>query len=284
MIAITGASGRLGRLVIHGLLRRVPAAQIVAAVRDVGKAQDLRELGVDVREADYDRPETLRAAFAGVDKLLLVSAVQPGKRLAQHAAVIDAATQAGVRLLAYTSMLRADTSSLLLAAEHHATERTLQASGLDFVMLRNGWYIENDTEALAGALAMGKIIGSSGQGRFASATRADYAEAAVTVLTQPGHANKTYELAGDRAFTMAEFAQEVSRQAGRAIAYEDLPADDFGAALLGFGLPQMIVDVVVDASVRASRGALDSDRRDLSALIGRPTTPVAEAIEAALKG
>lgn len=284
MIAITGATGHLGRLVVNGLLRRVPAGQIVAAVRDLGKADDLRVLGVQVREADYDRPETLAKAFEGVDKLLLVSAVQPGKRLAQHKAVIDAARKAGVRSIAYTSILRADTSRLMLAAEHKATEQHLKNSGLDFVMLRNGWYLENDTGALGGALGMGKIIGSSAHGRIASASRADFADAAVAVLTQPGHANKTYELAGDTAFSMSEFAQEVSRQAGRPIVYEDLPAADFAKALLSFGLPQMFVDVVVDASVRAAEGELDSSSRDLSELIGRPTTPLSDAIGVALRG
>jgi NAD(P)H dehydrogenase (quinone) len=283
MIAITGANGNLGRLVVKGLLRSLPADQIVATVRDVGRADDLRALGVQVREADYDRPETLAKALEGVDKLLLVSAVQPGKRLAQHMAVIDAARQAGVRLIAYTSILRADSSRLVLAAEHKATEQYLKDSGMDFLLLRNGWYLENDTGALAGVVAMGKVIGSARQGRLASASRADFADAAVAVLTQPGHANKTYELAGDQSFSMSEFAEEVSKQAGRPVVYEDLPAGDFAAALANFGLPQMFVDVVVDASVRTSEGELDSSSHDLSALIGRPTTPLSDAIKQALK-
>ena len=283
MIAITGANGNLGRLVVKGLLQHVPAARIVATVRDGSRAYDLRALGVEVREADYDHPETLARAFEGVDKLLLVSAVQPGRRLAQHVAVIDAARRAGVRLIAYTSILRADTSRLVLAAEHKATEQHLKDSGVDFVLLRNGWYLENDTGALAGAVAMGKVIGSARQGRLASASRADFADAAVAVLTQPGHANKTYELAGDQSFSMSEFAEEVSKQAQRPVVYEDLPAADFAAALLNFGVPQMFVDVVVDASVRTSEGELDSSSRDLSALIGRHTTPVSDAIKVALK-
>ena len=283
MIAITGANGNLGRLVVKGLLQHVPAARIVATVRDGSRADDLRALGVEVREADYDHPETLARAFEGVDKLLLVSAVQPGRRLAQHVAVIDAARRAGVRLIAYTSILRADTSRLVLAAEHKATEQHLKDSGVDFVLLRNGWYLENDTGALAGAVAMGKVIGSARQGRLASASRADFADAAVAVLTQPGHANKTYELAGDQSFSMSEFAEEVSKQAHRPVVYEDLPAGDFAAALLNFGVPQMFVDVVVDASVRTSEGELDSFSRDLRALIGRPTTPVSDAIKVALK-
>ncbi|MES2613218.1 MAG: SDR family oxidoreductase [Pseudomonadota bacterium] len=284
MIAITGASGNLGRLVLSHLLRLVPPDQIVATVRDVAKADDLRALGVQVRQADYDRPVTLAQAFEGADKLLLISAVVPGQRFGQHKAVIDAAKRAGVKLLAYTSMLRADSSRLSLAAEHERTEEYLRRSGLDFVLLRNGWYLENDTGALEGAIAHGTIIGSSADGRLASASRADYAEAAARVLTQQGHENKTYELAGDVSFSMAEFAAEVSRQASVPVAYQNLPGGKYAEVLLGFGLPQMIVDVVVDASQKASLGELDSTSRDLSGLIGRPTTPYSEAIRLALQG
>lgn len=283
MIAITGASGNLGRLVLKNLLPIVAADRIVAAVRDVQKVGDLRAQGIQVREADYDRPETLAKAFEGVEKLLLVSAVVPGQRFGQHQAVIDAAKQAGVQLVAYTSMLKADTSRISLAQEHKRTEDYLKQSGLAHVVLRNGWYLENDTGALGAALAHGAIIGSAGDGRLASASRADYAAAAATVLTQPGHENKTYELAGDVSFSMAEFAEEVSRQSGKPVAYQDLPARQFADALLGMGLPQMIVDVVVDASLKTALGDLDSSSRSLSALIGRPTTPYADAIKAALQ-
>jgi NAD(P)H dehydrogenase (quinone) len=284
MIAITGASGNLGRLVVEGLLQHMAADRIVAAVRDVEKVDGLRPLGVQVREADYDRPDTLAEAFKGVEKVLLVSAVQPGKRLRQHKAVIDAAKKAGVKLIAYTSLLRANTSGLILAEEHKLTEEYIRESGLEFVMLRNGWYLENDTGTLAGALAQGAILGSSGQGRLASASRTDYASAAVAVLTQPGHANKVYELAGDHSFSMAEFADEVSKQAGKPVVYKDLPAAEYASALLGFGLPQMFVDVVVDASVKSSQGELDSSSPDLSRLIGRPTTTLSAAIKLALGG
>lgn len=206
MIAITGASGKLGQLVVKELLQTIPAAQIVAAVRSPQKADDLRALGVQVREADYDRPETLTEAFRDVEKVLLISGVEPEGRVRQHKAVIDAAKQTGVKSVAYTSILRAATSSLILANSHKETEEYLKNSGLEFVLLRNGWYLENHTEALAPALAHGAVIGSSGQGRFASAARADYATAAAMVLTQPGHANKTYELAGDQSYSMSEFA------------------------------------------------------------------------------
>jgi NAD(P)H dehydrogenase (quinone) len=284
MIAITGATGKLGQLVVKELLREVPAQQLVATLRNLDKASALHALGVQAREADYDRPQTLLEALKGVEKLLLVSAVEPGKRFGQHKAVIDAAKQSGVKSVAYTSILRADTSTLSLAREHKETEEYLRNSGLEFVLLRNAWYLENDTGALGAALAQGAIIGSSGQGRFASASRGDFAAAAAAVLTQPGHANKTYELAGDNSFSMSEFAEELSRQAGRLVVYRDLPPAEFEAALLAAGLPPMIVDVVVDASAKASKGELDSPSRDLSRLIGRPTTSVSEAIRVALRG
>jgi len=283
MIAITGAGGQLGRLVVKHLLEKVPAHEIVATVRDLEKADDLRRLGVQLRLADYDRPDTLRAAFAGVEKLLLVSAVVPGQRLRQHQAVIDAARDTGVRLVAYTSLLRADSATLMLADEHRRTEQYLERSGLDFVLLRNGWYLENSTAGLAGAVSQGALIGSSGQGRLASASRDDYAAAAAAVLTEAGHGGKTYELVGDHAFSMSDLAAELSRQAGRSVAYLDLPPAEFKAALLGIGLPEMIVDVVVDASVKSAAGELDGSSQDLTRLIGRPTTTLAEAVRQALR-
>jgi NAD(P)H dehydrogenase (quinone) len=282
MIAITGANGNLGNLIVKGLLKKLPASQIVAAVRDPQKSADLRDLGVEVRNADYDRPETLFEAFTGVEKLLLISAVVPGERFRQHKAVMDAAKQAGVELVGYTSMLRAETSTMLLAAEHKRTEDYLKETGLTFVFLRNSWYLENHTGGLAAAFAHGSIMGCSGLGRFASASRSDYAEAAITVLTEPGHENKTYELAGDHSFSMYEFADEVSRQAHRTVVYNDVTATEYKAALLGFGLPQMIVDLVIDADLKSLNGDLDSSSRDLSKVIGRHTTTVSEAIRAAL--
>ncbi|KTB60841.1 quinone oxidoreductase [Pseudomonas fluorescens] len=283
MIAVTGANGNLGQLVIKDLLRVIPAANIIATVRSLEKANDLRAMGVQIREADYDRPETLDAAFSGVDKLLLISAVQPGKRFSQHKAVINAAKRAGVKLIAYTSMLRTDTSCLILADEHKATEEYLKKSGLEFVLLRNGWYLENHAGTVKSSLMLGFIIGSAGKGRFASASRADYAAAAAKVLTQQGHVNKTYELAGDHSYSMYEFAEEVSRQAGRSIAYKNLAPTEYEAQLLSFGIPKMIADVVIDADMKSLTGELDSSSRDLSRLLGRSTMPFSEAIKDALQ-
>jgi NAD(P)H dehydrogenase (quinone) len=282
MIVVTGASGHLGRLVVQSLLQKLPAREVVAAVRSPDKAKDLAARGVEVRVADYARPETLGPALAGAEKVLLVSSSEVGQRAAQHAAVVKAAKAAGVKLLAYTSILRAPTSRLVLAAEHQATEEAIRASGLAHVFLRNGWYLENYTEHLAPALQHGALVGSAGDGRIAAAARADYADAAVALLT--GKVEKeAYELGGDRPFTMAELAAEVSRHAGKAIAYRDLPPDQYRAVLTGAGLPPPVADVYVDADVQASKGDLDDASGELRRLIGRPTTPLADAVRAALQ-
>ncbi|MFT3847690.1 MAG: SDR family oxidoreductase [Propionivibrio sp.] len=283
MIVITGATGQLGRLVIQSLLGKLPAGQIVAAVRNPARAADLAALGVQVRQADYTDPSSLAAAFQGAEKVLLISSSEIGQRAAQHKNVIDAAKKAGVSLLAYTSILRADTSPLGLAAEHVATETYLRQSGLPFVLLRNGWYTENYLASVQPALQHGAFIGSAGAGRIASAARADYAEAAAVALTAPAQAGKVYELAGDTAYTLAEFAAELSRQSGKAIPYVNLPEGDYKAALTGAGLPDALAGLLADSDVGASKGGLFDDQRQLSALIGRPTTSLASLMQAALK-
>lgn len=282
MIAVTGATGHLGRLALAGLLEKVPAKELVALVRTPSKAADLAAKGVAVRAFDYSKPEALAAALAGVDSLLLVSSSEFGDRAGQHRAVIAAAKQVGVARVTYTSILRGVESPLALAADHAATERALAASGLAFTVLRNGWYLENYTENLKPALAHGTFIGSAGQGRIAAASRADFAAAAVAVLTGPGHEGKVYELAGDAPFTMAELAAEVSRQLGKPIAYTDLPAEQYRQALLGAGLPPPVADIFVDADVQIAKGALEDRSGTLSKLIGRPTTTLAAAVAAGL--
>ena len=282
MIVITGASGQLGRLVIQSLLTKVPASSIVAAVRNPQKASDLAALGVQVRRADYTDSASLDAAFQGAEKVLLISSSEVGQRLAQHRNAIDAARRAGVSLLAYTSLLHADTSPLGLAVEHVATEAYLNQAGVPFVLLRNGWYTENYLASIPPALQHGAFIGSAGEGRIASAARADYAEAAAVVLTTPGQSGKVYELAGDEAYTLAEFSAELSRQSGKAIPYVDLPESDYKAALVGAGLPEPIAGLLADSDTGASKGGLFVDTRQLSTLFGRPTTPLAVSMRAAL--
>ncbi len=282
MIVITGATGQLGQLVIKALLKKVPASGIVAAVRNVEKAKDLAALGVQVRQADYTQPATWDAALKGADKVLLISSSEIGQRAKQHKAVIDAAKRAGVKLLAYTSVLRADTSVLGLAGEHRETEADIRKSGLPFVFLRNGWYTENYTVGIPGALSMGAVHGSAGDGRISSAARADYAEAAAVALTAGNQAGKVYELAGDAAFTVTEFAAEISRQSGKVISYVNLPEAEYKKALLGAGLPEFLAELLANSSTGAAKGALFDDGHQLSKLIGRPTTPLATSVKAAL--
>jgi len=282
MIVVTGASGQLGRLVIEALLNCLPAGEIVAAVRHPEKVADLAARGVQVRQADYDQPASLTTAFQGADKLLLISASEVGRRVQQHRAVIDAAKAAGVGLLAYTSILHADTSPLPLAAEHQETESLIRASGLPSVILRNGWYTENYVAGIPSALQYGVVLGCAGQGRIASAARADYADAAAAVLTLDGQAGRIYELAGDESYTLGELAHEISRQSGKAVAYQDLPESEFKAALHGAGLPDFLATLLAESDVGTSKGGLFDDGRQLSALIGRPTTPLAEMVRLVL--
>ncbi|HSN15578.1 MAG TPA: SDR family oxidoreductase [Anaeromyxobacteraceae bacterium] len=281
MIAVTGATGHLGRIVIEKLLAKVPPREIVALVRDPAKAADLAAKGVKVRAADYAKPETLGPALAGVEKLLLISSSEVGKRAEQHLAVVKAAKKEGVRLIAYTSILRAGTSTLALATEHKATEDAIRASGLPYVFLRNGWYLENYTENLAPALQHGALAGAAKDGRIAAATRADYAEAAVAVLTGKGPVNHAYELAGDVPFTMAELAAEVSKHAGKKVVYADMPTEQYRAILVGAGLHEGYAEALADSDVGISRGELDDATGDLHRLIGRATTPLAVAVRAA---
>jgi len=274
-IAITGATGHLGRLVIDSLKTRVPMGQIVALARSPEKAADL---GVEVRVFDYDRPATLTPALAGIDTLLLISASELGKRARQHRSVVAAAQSAGVRRIVYTSLLRAETSSLGLAAEHAETEAIIKASGVQFTMLRNGWYTENYTGSIGGALTGGAFLGSANGARISSAARADYAEAAVAVLTGAGHDGKTYELAGDTAWTLPELAAELSRQSGRTIPYRDLPEADYAAVLAEAGVPKDVAQAIAGWDVAAAQGALFDESHQLSALIGHPTTPMAQSV------
>ncbi|CAM3346751.1 NAD(P)-dependent oxidoreductase [Bordetella sputigena] len=278
-IAITGATGQLGRLVVRQLLRTVPAADVLALVRTPAKAADL---GVAARPADYTRPETLPPALAGVDTLLLISGNEVGQRIAQHRNVVEAAQRAGVGRIVYTSLLHADTSPLSLAPEHLETENAIKASGLAYTLLRNGWYIENHTGAIPPALSTGVLAGASGEGRFSAAARADYALAAATVLTGDGHEGKTYELAGDESYTRAQFAAEVARQAGKPVVYQNLSQAEYAKALEGAGLPPPIAQAVASWDALAANGALFDDSGVLSRLIGRPTTPLSTVIAQAL--
>ena len=282
MIAITGASGQLGRLVIDSLLTSVPASELVALVRNPASVSDLKDKGINVRQADYTQPDTLITALQGVDKLLLISSSEVGQRLVQHQNVIEAAKETGVSLLAYTSILHADTSPLGLADEHRATEAALADSGIPHVVLRNGWYSENYIASVPAALELGALYGCAGAGKISSASRADYASAAAAVLTQEDQAGNIYELAGDSAYTLAELAAEISVQTGKDIGYIDLPENDFADALLKAGLPAPLASLLANSDTGASQGGLYDDSQTLSKLIGRPTTTIAESVKEAL--
>ena len=281
MILVTGATGQLGHLAVAALLEETSADNIVASGRDADKAADLSARGVEFRAADYSDPAALRAAFAGIRKVLLISSSEVGQRVAQHQDVIDAAKAAGVELVAYTSILHADSSALGLAVEHRATEAALAASGLPYTLLRNSWYNENYALAVPTALEHG-LIGCAGDGRISSASRADYAAAAARVLLDPDQAGQVYELAGDTGFTLAELAAEISAQSGKPVTYTNLTQAEHEAALVAAGLPQPVAAMLADSDAGAANGGLFDDSRTLSRLIGRPTTPIGETVRQAL--
>ncbi|EPJ3206455.1 SDR family oxidoreductase [Citrobacter freundii] len=279
MIAITGATGQLGQHVIESLLKTVPASQIVAIVRNPAKATALSQQGITVRQADYTDEAAFTTALQGINKLLLISSSEVGQRTPQHRNVINAAKAAHVKFIAYTSLLHANTSPLGLADEHVATEKMLADSGIAYALLRNGWYTENYLASAPAALEHGVFIGAAGEGKIASATRADYAAAAARVISEEGHAGKTYELAGDAGWTLSQLAAELATQSGKKVVYQNLSEADFAAALKGFGLPAGLADMLADSDVGASKGGLFDDSHTLSNLIGRPTTSLADSVK-----
>lgn len=279
-IGITGASGQLGKIVLDKLKLKTPAENIVALVRD---PQKVSGEAIEVRAFDYEKPELLAEALSGIDKLVLISGNEIGKRAAQHANVIEAAKHAGVKLIVYTSLLRANNTTISLAGEHLKTEKDLKASGLSYVILRNGWYTENYTASIQDVLALGTLYGCAGEGKTSSASREDFAEAVVAVLTSEGHTNKTYELAGDEAFTLSEYAATLSQVSGKNIPYVNLPEEDYAKALSQAGLPEFFAAFLAGAQTSTAKGDLYEPGRQLSKLIGRPTTPFRETIAQALK-
>jgi len=273
---VTGATGHLGRLAIESLLAKgVPASEIVGLGRQVDKIADL---GIATKQVSYDDVDALTAAFTGADKLLFISGSEVGQRIPQHTNVVTAAKNAGVGLVVYTSAPKADTTDMKLAAEHLFTERLLADSGLPHTILRNGWYIENYN--VQQALEHG-LFGAAGSGKISASPRADYAEAAASVVAGEGHAGKVYELGGEP-FTMDELAAEISRQSGKTVTYTDLPEEKYTELLVGVGLPQAAAEIFADSDRAASQGALFVPRADLEALLGRPVTPLSSAIQSAL--
>ncbi|MFA6400351.1 MAG: SDR family oxidoreductase [Salinivirgaceae bacterium] len=278
-IGVTGATGQLGRLVVENLKKKVATETIVALVRKPEKAT---VLGVEARAFDYTQKENLVASLQGIDKLLLISGNEIGQRLPQHKAVIAAARQAGIKHIIYTSILHADSSPLSLAVEHLGTEVSLKESGVTYTILRNGWYTENYTGSAKGAIGAGAFIGNAGEGKISSAARADFAEAAAVVLAGKGHEGKTYELAGDEAYTLAELAAEISSQSGKTIPYNNLTETQYADILKSFGLPEGLAKMLANSDTGASKGGLFDDSHTLSTLIGRPTTQLAKMVADAI--
>lgn len=282
-LLVTAANGQLGRLVLDGLLDAAPPGTVSAAARRPEELAAYAARGVDVRRADYADPASLEAAMNGIDRLLLISSSEIGSRAEQHRNAIEAAHKAGVRMIAYTSVLQADTSPLALAEEHRQTEALLRDTGLAVGLLRNGWYLENYAFPLASAVERGVLLGSAGDGRISAAARADYAAAAVAVLLAAGEGVQVHELAGDDSFTLAELVAEASAQAGRLIRYQDVPEPDYRAVLLEAGLPAPLAGLLADADSGIAKGALFDGGHALRALIGRPTTPWRQAVRSMVK-
>ena len=282
-ILVTGAGGQLGKLVIDQLTARSTGTRVAALVRSAGQADTLNRLGVEARIGDYTDGKSLDRAFAGIERLLFISSNDLVSRRAQHRNVVEAAKRAGVKLVAYTSLLHADRSPLGLGQDHRDTEADLRDSGVPFVVLRNGWYTENYTQAIPAALAHGAFLGSAGNGRIASAARRDYAEAAAAVLlSADDQAGRIYELAGDDAYTLPQFVAEIARRTGQPIAYQNLPQQAFREALQSAGLPAPVAALLADSDAGASQDGLFDDGRAMSRLIGRPTTPFAQTIAESL--
>lgn len=278
-IAVTGATGQLGQIAVEQLKRRVDNKNIVALARNVEKASNLN---VEVREFDYDKAENLSASLKDIDSLLLISASEWGKKVQQHTNVINAAKQAGVKWIVYTSLLHADTTSINLAPEHLETEKALKASGIDYTILRHGWYSENYTGSVAGALKGGAFLGSAGDGKISSASRADYAEAAAIILAETKYKGETLEMAADEAYTLSDLAAEISKQCGKAIPYNNMPEVEYANILKNIGLPDGFAHALANCDTSASKGDLFDDSKQLSKVLGRPTTPISESTKIAL--
>jgi NAD(P)H dehydrogenase (quinone) len=278
-IVVTGATGNLGGLVVDELLKRgVPSNGIVAAGRNADRLSEHKSRGVRTARIDYDDVDSMRGAFAGADKLLLISASQTGQRFRQHGNAITAAGDVRVGLVAYTSIVRADSSTLILAAEHRATENMLRDSGLPYVFLRYSWYMENYTSQISGYLDEGAILGCADDGRVSAAAHADLASAAAVVLTTDGQEGEVYELGGDDAFTMSELAAEITKQAGRRVEYQNFSVDAYRDLLIRQGLPPDDAALIADGDRGVAAGELFVETGDLSRLIGRPTKRLADAI------
>lgn len=281
---VTGATGKLGGLVVEALLKKIQPDQLAVSVRNPEKAAHLKALGIEVRHGDFDQPETLVPAFSGVGKLLIISADGDNEtRIRQHLAAVDAAKEAGVKQIVYTSAADAQNSVLGLAEVHRRTEKAILDTGIPYVFLRNNWYLENEASSIQGVQAGAPWVTAAGNGKVGWALRRDYAEAAAAVLAQDGHENKVYELSGTP-LTQDALAQALGRVLGKEVAVSHVDAYAYEGMLNGFGLPPFVVALLSDIQLAISKGALDVVSDDLPKLLGRPVTPIEEALSEALKG
>ena len=258
-IVITGASGQLGRLTAELVLARVPASEVTLTTRRPEALSDFVGRGARVRQADFDRPETLAEAFAGGERLLLISADVVGRRVAQHRAAIEAAREVGVRHVAYTSYLNPVAENpAVITPDHRDTEEALRESGLAWTALRNAFYAEYQVPAGAQAIATGQLIHNNGEGRIAYVSREDCAAAAAAVLTTEGHEGKAYDITGPESLSFAEAAERISAATGREIRHVDVPPEAARQGMLSSGMPEWQVDVSLGLLAAVREGALDA--------------------------
>lgn len=281
-VGITGATGQLGQLVIAHLEQSAKNIQIVALVRNPEKAKPLFSNTIEIRAFDYNQIESLAQSLEGIDQLLLISSSEIGQRVAQHQAVIDAAKQANVKKIVYTSLLNADHSPLILAKEHKVTEQLLAESGLSYTILRNNWYSENYLGNLSQVISEGVLYGAAENGKISAAARLDYAQATANVLINPAFDQKIYELAGSTSFTLNDLANAITQVSGKPVRYQNLSAEDYAQALIGAGLPSVVADIITDTDVNAAKGVMFSESKDLEMILGRPTTNILDSVKQAL--
>ncbi len=277
-ILVTGATGKLGTKVVEALLKKVPADQLAVSVRNPQKAEGLRSLGIEVRHGDFDQPETLEKAFAGIDRLLIISADGDNEtRIRQHTHAVEAAAKAKVGFIAYTSVGNAQESTLFLAPVHSHTEKAIQATGIPYSFLRNNWYLENELSSIQGVLAGAPWVTSAGEGRVGWALREDYAEVAAAVLADSGHENTIYELSG-KPLTQGEFAAALGSVLGKEVPVQQVDDATYGEIMKGAGVPDFVIPMLVAIQAGIRKGSLDGASGDFEKLLGRPATPVAEAL------
>ncbi|MGG1679883.1 SDR family oxidoreductase [Neobacillus sp. NRS-1170] len=281
---VTGATGKLGTKVVETLLKTVPASHLAVSVRNPEKAAELQARGVEVRQGDFDRPETLDSAFAGIDRLLLISADGDNEtRIRQHTDAVAAAERAGVKFIAYTSLANASETTMFLAPPHVATEAAILKTGIPFSFLRNNWYLENEIPSIQGVLAGAPWVTSAGSGKVGWALQQDYAEAAAAVLAGDGHENTIYELSG-KPVSQEELVSALSTVLGKEIPVQQVDDATYADIMKGAGLPDFLIPFLVGIQKGIRDGALEIESNDFEKLLGRPAISINEALTRIVNG